>query len=199
MSRQGLIQNKYRHEDGLWDDMRIEATLIVTVPTPPFEPTFLPFLTDGKGSVGTGAYWFDIDQYAFFTVQAPHSWKEGTLIYPHVHWSTDAGAGPGDVAWLIEWADAPPLVPFPPVTSLMPSLPDSVAGPYFHQVVGFPAPIDWSGNTLSTILTGRIQRISSAAAVPPGGPDYPDLVALLSVDFHIQKNDMGSTGQWTKG
>jgi len=198
MSRQGLIQGKYRHEDGLWDDMRITANLVVNVPAPPFEPIFAPFLDDGGGSVGTGTYWYDIGQYSFFNVQVPHGWKEGTLIEPHIHWSTDAGGGPGDVAWLLEWVDATPMTGFPPVTSIMTSAPDSVAGPYFHQVVGFP-PIDWSVNRLSTILLGRIERVLSAAATPPGGPDYPGLIALLSIDFHIQKNDMGSTAPFVKG
>jgi hypothetical protein len=72
MSRHGLIQGKYRHEDGLWDDLMVESTIIINPIGPPFAPDWLPFLDDGKGSTGTGAYWFDIDQYAHFTVQVPH-------------------------------------------------------------------------------------------------------------------------------
>jgi hypothetical protein len=199
MAKHGLIDGKYRHEDGLWDDVRIPGNIVINV-AGPFEPIFLPFLDDGGGSIGTGLYWYDIGQYSFFTVQIPHDWKEGTPVYPHIHWSTDAGAGPGDVAWLIEYCLAAPMAPFiPPATVLFPSLPDSVAGPYFHHVAGWSSPIDMTGYTLSTQLICRIERIASASALPPGGPDYGGGIALIEIDFHYQKNDLGSTFQWVKG
>jgi len=60
MSRHGLIQGKYRHEDGLWDDIRVPANVVVNVPGP-LEPVWLPFIDDGGGSEGTYALWYDID------------------------------------------------------------------------------------------------------------------------------------------
>ncbi len=194
MSRQGLIQGKYRHEDGLWDDMRVPANEIIIVPGPPLEPLFAPFIDDGGGSEGTYALWFDIGNSVWFNIQVPHTWKIGTDFYPHVHWSTDAGAGPGDINWELEYVDATPLTPFPPGSIVIPSNVDSVSGPYFHEVVGFPAPLNGAGLGLSTMFLCRLGRIPSL-----GGPDYGGLIALLEMDFHFQVNDMGSTGQWTKG
>ena len=106
MSRQGLIQGKYRHEDGLWDDIRVPANVVVNV-AGPLEPIWMPFIDDGGGSEGTYALWYDIGQQSFFNIQLPHSWKMGTDLIPHVHWSTDAGGGPGDINWELEWVDAP--------------------------------------------------------------------------------------------
>jgi hypothetical protein len=195
MSRQGLIQGKYRHEDGLWDDIRVPANVVVNVPGP-LEPALLPFINDGGISEGTYGLWFDILHQSFFNIQLPHSWKVGTPIYPHVHWSTDAGGGPGDVVWLLEWVDAAVLTPFPPVTTTMTSSFDSVTGPYFHELVGFPTPIIPTG--LSHILLGRIARAPSAAGSPPGGPDYPGLITLLEIDFHFQSDDIGSVSPFSK-
>ena len=190
MSRQGLIQGKYRHEDGLWDDIRVPANVVVNVPGP-LEPLRLPFIDDGGGSEGTYALWYDMLQQSFFNIQLPHAWKIGTPIIPHIHWSTDAGAGPGDVQWGIEWVDAAVLTPFPPASTIMLSDIDSVSGPYFHEVIGFPAPIFPTG--LSHMLLGRLFR------TPIGLDDYGGLVALLEIDFHFQLDDMGSSEPFVKG
>jgi len=191
MSRHGLIQGKYRHEDGLWDDVRVSSSTVVNLPGLN-EPQWLPFLDDGGGSEGTVALWFDIGWTTYFNIQLPHTWKLGTPIFPHVHWVTDAGAGPGDITWEMEWADAAPLTPFPPVTTVMPSNVDSVSGPYIHEIVGFPAPI--FPTAISHVIVGRLTRIPSL-----GGPDYGGLIALLEMDFHFQLDDMGSVSQFNKG
>jgi len=193
MSRQGLIQGKYRHEDGLWDDMRVPAQEIITIPGPPSEPLFAPFIDDGVGSEGTYALWFDIGNQVWFNLQVPHTWKTGTDLFPHVHWSNDGT--PGEITWELEYVMATPFTLFPPVSTVMPSDVDFVLGPYFHQVTGFPAPIFGGGFGLSTMILCRLQRIPSLGA----GPDVPGLIAMLEIDFHYQVNDMGSVSPFSKG
>ncbi len=42
-----------------------------------------------------------------FTVQLPHNWKEGTTIFPHLHWMPKATASSGNVEWNFDytWAN----------------------------------------------------------------------------------------------
>ena len=67
----------------VWDDYRIDP---VARNTGAKAPTF------GAFRDGLYAYQFDDAQAAsekevFFDVQMPHDWKQGTSVYPHVHWA----------------------------------------------------------------------------------------------------------------
>lgn len=39
---------------------------------------------------------FDVNDQAWFTVHIKHGYKEGTSIYPHVHWEHDGSGVDGD-------------------------------------------------------------------------------------------------------
>ena len=66
-------------------------------------------LDDGDGSRGVYTYTFegvetDNEEEVFFSVQLPHNWKEGSAIYPHVHWSPQTTGKSGSVVWGLEYS-----------------------------------------------------------------------------------------------
>lgn len=153
------------------------------------------------GSSGPQIYYFRDNgtlESMSFVVQLPHSWKEGTTIYPHLHWVPEASES-GNVEFNLEysWANYDPTTPqvFPSYTTTT-----VVAnGPFTansHQITGLTpanAGIDGTGKKISSILVCRLWRNSSRAA-----DTYNDIVGLLFVDFHIQIDSWGSREEFIK-
>lgn len=133
-----------------------------------------------------------------FSVQIPHSWKEGTTIYPHLHWIPKNTAG-GNVEWNFEytWANydaATPQIfpaiitctviatgPFATNTNLITTLTPSNAG------------IVATGKKVSSILVCRIWRDSSR-----GADTYAADAGVLSIDFHYEMDTFGSRTEFVK-
>lgn len=133
-----------------------------------------------------------------FTVQLPHTWKEGTTIYPHIHWLPKNTAS-GNVIWNLEytWANYDPVTPqvFPAITTST----VTSSGPYTanaHTITALTtgnAGIDGTGKKISSILICRIWRNSSS-----GGDTYNYDAGLLFLDFHLQIDGYGSHQEYIK-
>lgn len=174
-----------------WDDLRV----------------VLDNGTDGAtfgymmGSSGPQIYYFrdnNTVEAMSFVVQLPHSWKEGTTIYPHLHWVPEATES-GNVEFNLEytWVNYDPVTPqvFPAYTTST----VVATGPFTansHAITGLTpgnAGIDGTGKKISSILVCRLWRNSSRAA-----DTYNDIVGLLFVDFHIQVDSWGSREEYIK-
>ncbi len=133
-----------------------------------------------------------------FMVQLPHSWKEGTTIYPHLHWSPRASKS-GNVEWKLEytWVNYSPVTPqvFAAITTntVVASGPFTANSHVITALTSSNAGIDGSGKLISSILICRITRNSSNAA-----DTYADDAGLLFVDFHIQIDGAGSRQEYIK-
>ncbi len=133
-----------------------------------------------------------------FTVQLPHTWKEGSTIYPHIHW-LPKGTGTGNVVWNLEytWANYDATTPqvFPTITTNT----LTATGPFTantHNITALSAGntgIDGTGKKISSILICRIWRNSSAV-----GDTYNNDAGLLFLDFHIQIDGSGSHQEYIK-
>ncbi|MBK8495514.1 MAG: hypothetical protein WAR78_00310 [Ferruginibacter sp.] len=133
-----------------------------------------------------------------FTVQLPHSWKEGTTIYPHLHWLPKSTAT-GNVEWKLEytWANYDNETPqvFPAITT---STTVSTGGfiKNAHSITPLTTGntgIDGTGKKISSILICRLWRNSSNAA-----DTYNDDAGLLFLDFHILVDGFGSRQEYIK-
>jgi len=133
-----------------------------------------------------------------FTVQLPHSWKEGTTIYPHLHWLPKSTAG-GNVEWKLDytWANYDNVTPqvFPAITT---STAISTGGfiKNAHSITALTTGntgIDGTGKKISSILICRLWRNSSNAA-----DTYNADAGLLFLDFHILVDGYGSRGEYIK-
>lgn len=79
--------------DTVWEDHRFPVTRLATGASNP--PSFEQFRNDGATSVGVYAYAFDYqavagnEEQVWGDAQASHSWKLGTSLEPHAHFTLE--------------------------------------------------------------------------------------------------------------
>ncbi len=133
-----------------------------------------------------------------FQVQLPHSYKEGTTIYPHLHWTPNASES-GDVEWNLDytWVNYNPITP-----QVFPAITTSTAvetGPFTqrtHLITGLTVGgvgLDGTDKKISSILICRLWRNSGNSA-----DTYTNDAGLLSLDFHFQIDTVGSRETFSK-
>ena len=173
-----------------WEDLRFPATSLQGGGVN--DPAFLLFQDNGVASVGVWAWQFSavLNQDLFFWAQIPHSWKQGTDLYPHIHWAPMTAAA-GDVAWAYEYSFANIGNPFPLTTqdNIFPAAP----GVALEHVLSPFTPVSVPSGLISGMFGCRIRRRGSNA-----GDTYPGLVALLEFDLHYQRNTPGSRQELVK-
>jgi hypothetical protein len=174
-----------------WDDLRIEPTARSTgAKTPSFS------------AYKTTLFIYDFDNAAalsekeiFYQVQMPHAWKEGTTIYPHVHWiPRTAGTAGQKVRWGMEYTLAKPGATFGATVTQY----GTSAGPgditvQDNHIITSLGSIDMSGQTLSTVLICRIFRNSSHV-----DDSFSGVCGLLYVDIHLLVDSFGSREEYNK-
>jgi hypothetical protein len=155
------------------------------------DPTLTKVADDGAGSAGVWAFVFGDGDEVLATVQLPHSWKEGSTIYPHIHFFTMTDVDPSDnfdMDFEYWWADQGE--DFPANTTLVTTThATGVNSQYLHQLGNLTvAGIDGTGHTISSVLMIRIGREASV------GDNYAGGVAILDFDVHYEKDTIGSRG-----
>jgi hypothetical protein len=124
-------------------------------------------------------------------VHMPHTWKEGSTLYPHIHWSPTSTGG-GNVLWRFSYSVA-----------------DATTGvfPAFTDVDVLAAAGTVSAKQLNTgfgtiVMTG--QKIGrgvkwTLARIGGDGTDtYGADAKLLELDFHYEIDSVGSGALWEK-
>jgi hypothetical protein len=166
----------------VWDDLRAPATGINPVgsPSPATPNTDDGSLTFAKGNVCIS--WF----------QLPHSWKEGTDLSVHIHWSKSTTNG-GTCNWQMKykWFNIGAVDPgFSVLAKGTEYVPNS-------NTVGKHALIEWTdlsgvGKTLSSMLCVYIARIND------GDDTFTGNGNLYEIDCHYQVDSLGSTQEYIK-
>jgi hypothetical protein len=173
--------------DDEWDDIIIPGTSVRTTgATPPdieaFGPTGTIFLPT---FAGTGV----LVEQAFGAFEMPHSWKEGTIIRPHIHWAPKTNAA-GNVKWQLSYSIADANGNFGAEATLKAVAAGGAA--WKHVVTEFET-LAMAGLHIGAIIAFRIFRN------PADGEDtYEDDAYLLSLGVHFQQDRAGSTGVFTK-
>ena len=167
----------------VWDDLRVPVEATGAGSTR--KPGFSKFLDDGSGSQGVWVQWFDdnAEEELYFTVQLPHSYKEGTDIQPHVHW-VSKHANAGDVVWGLEYTWANMGDAFQNTTIITGT--GSNDGIYNHHITSLGL-ISGTGKDYSSMLVCRIFRDAGNAA-----DTYTKDAGVLEVDFHFQVQSVGT-------
>ena len=174
-------------EDTVWDDLRVPAQNTKINPAKS-EPEFASWID------GLFAYHFkpgnDDDESIHFAAQLPHTYKEGTDIEPHIHWSPDSN-DTGDVVWEFEYTIISIGGTFPATTTDTITVPAD-GTPDKHQVDSFAA-IDGTGIEISAMIVCRLTR---------RGDDVPDdftgNAVFLEFDFHLEIDSLGSRLEFIK-
>lgn len=124
-------------------------------------------------------------------VQLPHSWREGSAIRPHVHWSpTDASAG--NVKWQMQYKVANVNEAFP-ANWLSLSVTDAAGGVSdWHEITGL-GDIDMTGMRISCMLLVLVSRLGNDVA-----DTYAADVKLNEFDIHFEADSLGSNEEFIK-
>jgi hypothetical protein len=175
-----------------WEDLRTEITVRSTGQKAPILAAWL-----------NGLYLYEFDDAAvasekevFFAIQMPHAWKEGSTIFPHVHWTNKTAGSAGQVArWGLEYTIAKPSAVFGSTTTIYGETLGSgvITSANSHLITPIGAGIDMTGTTLSTMIVGRLFRNSSHV-----NDNYAGIGGGLSFDIHYEVDSFGSSVEYTK-
>lgn len=190
-----------------FNDLRVAGTM--TKPQGSNDPDFSLFKDNGAGSTGVWIYWFDKDaiEELWFNIQIPHDYKEGTHIKPHVHWVPKSTGDTDEyVKWGLEYHWSNMGDPFDTTsfaysdasqgsTATTSEDTEMQADKHYVSVLddGSGNGITGTNKTISSMLNCRLFRVATDAT-----DDYPDDAGLLEIDFHYEKDTLGSRTEWAK-
>jgi len=140
------------------------------------------------------------DNYLYFTFQLPHTYKEGTDVEFHIHWTipvSGGAAGAENVKWdftssASSAALAPSYETFPGATAHAGVTVDVQNIAADSHIATEIATITGSGFEASEVIICSLKRDVSV------GGDYGNAVYLVSLDLHYQIDTMGSRQEWVK-
>ena len=175
-----------------WNDLRFPAQATRQNPA-----TSKPDFAVWRGNVRTFLFDGASNEEVHFSAQLPHSFKYGTKLEFHVHWSPMTAPTNGQtVIWYLEYTLSEIGGVFPATTTAGPGTTTfSSNSQYQHiltEVVSASVGIDTSGwDTLSGMLSCRLYRDAA-------NDTYADEVAFHEADFHYQIDSAGSTQEYVK-
>lgn len=138
-------------------------------------------------------------EQVFFTLQLPHCWKEGSTIYPHVHFSHTSTNSADSVARVVrfgfEYTWASIYATFGASNTIFL---DSAAfvpntSQWKHLLCTNASGISGAGKTLSSMLICRLFRDPTDSV-----DTYPQDVAFLQFDIHFERDGFGSSLEYVK-
>ena len=159
---------------------------------------FLPFGATPPGIVSFGSIelpHFDAasNESIPFTLQLPHTWYEGSDVYPYVRWSPTS-ADTGVVSWefIYRWANADS--PFSTATSEI--IDQAGGGTAGMNLLALSTPVAADGKYIGATLVGMINRLASS-----GGDTYTDDAVLIDAGLLIQvdtsRGSVKRAGKWS--
>ena len=123
----------------------------------------------------------------YYSLQLTHDWKQGSTIYPHVHYIQESNNYPifkMDYRWLELGSQIPNWQ-----TYIMDTPVFTYTSGAIHQLATNTTGISGVGYTLSSILQLTLYRDDNI---------YPGICKMLSFDIHIEKDTLGSFTDFQK-
>ena len=179
---QSVVPINYEFAD-LWDDLRFPATAI----NPPglgSDPTF------DSTNIGY-AFAPGATNFLYMVAQLPHSYKEGTSLYPHIHWEP-SNADTGDVLWRIGWRwrnNGETAAALTTQDLLVPANGTALT----LQIDPFGTPLAKGNALISSMLDIQLSRIGGDVT-----DDFTGNAILKEFDIHYQLDTPGSLMEFSK-
>jgi len=184
-----------------WDDLMVFPD--ATTKSGSNVPTWTKFGGNGS-SQGVFLWLFDpnTEQELYFCVQIPHSYKIGSTLQPHVHWTTTTGTPSGtNVVWGLEYTIMKIGGNFSTTTTILTansviSQVGTLTGVGQHlitQFSGIASGASPNNIDISTIIICRLFRKAADT-----NDTFASPVALLGFDLHYEKDTQGSRDPYTK-
>ena len=168
----------------VWDDLRFPAQAInpagaAAPPTVDTDDGTLEFSASQQNIIAGVA-------------QLPHTWKEGSTIFPHIHWCPTT-TNVGNVYWRFEYEIQNRNGTFVGyTTSNTIAASDGTAEKHLtHHLTA--AGIDMTGKEISCIMKWRLSRMGAEVT-----DTFTGTARLLEFDIHYQIDTLGSAEEMTK-
>jgi len=147
---------------------------------PPFnaDSLYFEFSIDSTGSDA---------QFMYFIIQMPHSWKEGSTIYPHVHYKYEAAVGACSFRMKYKWFNIGSTTAVGWNWAHMNIT--SSADDKDHTLVSTYSGINGSGKTISSILICKVYLYGVAGT---------GTCKAYQFDIHYEKDALGSNTERQK-
>ena len=165
----------------VWEDLRFPAQVLKLSGTKP--PTWTAYQGGEILSFSDQAI-VGNEERVSFNAQLSHAYKEGSTIYPHIHW-VSADTSLGNVVWQLSYSWGNWTGTFPAATVTTMTVAKSTTLNY-HSMNSF-SPIVGTGKEISSILICELSRNSSNAA-----DTYTSGAYLVEADIHLECNTIGS-------
>ena len=161
----------------VWDDIRVSLNSRGTASS--------PTLAMMQGNLFAYKFEGTKDQSIYFEVQLPHSWDEGTDIFPHVHWVSDGTDITNSVTWSLDytWGNIGDDFGITPTIINNNVKSNGLKIQNINNISG--SGISGSGKKISSILLCLLTRLGITDT-------NNDDVFLLAFDVHYEINTIGS-------
>lgn len=181
--------------DTVWDDMRVVPG---SFDRPGIsDPAIVPYAPGGGGN--TYLWEFAKDDIASFSIQLPHSYKIGTDIYVHIHWTpgTRGNEESGKtVGWKVDYSWASINGTFGALATA--DLSDTCDGTDHKHQMTPDVLISGDGKGISSMLICNVKRTDTGTDDTWAGSSSGQLPLLLEIDFHYQIDTPGSSERTSK-
>jgi len=180
----------------VWDDLRIVPGSFDRPGAS--DPSYVLYYPNG-GGIGTYLPEFAKNNIASFTVQMPHSYKEGSSIYVHVHWTPGARGNEengANVGWTLDYTWANINGAFSNMQTLY--LTDACDGVDHQHQMTPESEIAGTEKHISSMLLCNIRRFDNGDNDTWTGTISGQLPMLTEIDFHYEIDTTGSRERSTK-
>jgi hypothetical protein len=179
-----------------WDDLRIVPGAFSFPGSA--DPTLSSWQPTGSGATFR-VYEFNKNDEAFGSTQMPHSYKEGTDLYFHIHWTPrDRGTAESEntVGWKVDYTIADIMENF--VASATADLSDACSGVNERHEITSSVQVSGADLKISHVIMLRIYRSDTGADDTWVTNTAGNRPALLEFDIHYQIDDRGSQEETSK-
>lgn len=174
----------------VWDDIRINPGSFDRPGSS--DPAFVSVQPGGSGTA-TFMLEFALNNLVSFFIQLPHSYKQGTNIEAHVHW-TPGNRGNEEngnkVGWKIDYTWAGKDTNFSTMQTL--DLSSTCSGVDWRHERSPGVIISGTGKTISSMLICNLKRTDTGTDDTWVGTLGGQLPLILEVDFHFEIDTIGS-------
>ena len=184
--------------NSVWDDLLINSGIFSFAGTA--DPTLSNWQPAASGTTFK-VYKFKKNDVVYFSCQIPHTYKEGTDINVHVHWTPcdrgneESGAY---VGWKLDysWANINGAA-FGASATI--DMSDTCTGTDdYHEVSAGLTSLDGTGMTISSMLVCSLYRSDTGTDDTWAGTLAAQSPALLQFDLHHEIDAAGSRIEWVK-
>lgn len=183
------------NEDGIiWDDLRIVPGAFQFLGSG--DPTLQDWVMDSKTFK---VYTFVKNDAVYASCQMPHSYKEGSDLRFHIHWTPkDRGSEESGnlVGWKVDYSIADVMGNF--VSAGIADLSDACSGEDDRHEISASVNVDGTGLHISHVIMLKIYRSDTGTDDTWVGTTSAQSPAILEFDIHFQKDQVGSLQETSK-